>query len=49
MPPDEFIRWCAFLNMKNPGGGPTSPGGGKIGRFKNKLSKIGYYKATRGR
>lgn len=48
MPADEFVRWCAFLNMKNLGGdgSPTSPRGGKIGRFKNRLSKMGYYKAT---
>ena len=42
MPTDEFVRWCAFFEMRTPSGG--GGGGGKIGKFKAKLSSMGFYK-----
>jgi len=47
MPVDEFTRWCAFLRMKvdaSSGGG--TKGSGKIGKFRAKLNKMGFYRQT---
>jgi hypothetical protein len=43
----EYARWVAFLKMESSGTTPSgTPGGGKIGKFKNKLAKSGFYKQS---
>ncbi len=44
----EYVRWCAFLRMRQQGTTPSTPGTGesKIGKFRAKLAKLGFYKHT---